>query len=202
MPPKSQEAYDLMKDERREKLLSAALRVLARRGLAATRIGDIAAEARASHGLVYYYFQSKEDIFIELVRRARDISTQSIRQIDALPLPPLERIRQMAHLILDSITAYDDSAFYFLLMIQASVSDTIPDEARKLLADDNTPMEVLVRLISAGQAAGAIHEGDPIQMALLFWAAIEGVAIYKIQMGNTLQHIQHEYLMRIFAAAS
>lgn len=198
MPPRSQEAYDQMKDERREKILSAALRVLSRRGLAATRIGDIAAEAGASHGLVYYYFKSKEEIFIELVRRASEISSQSILQIDQIPLPPLERISQMAHLIFDSITSYDDSAFYFLLMLQASVSDAIPEEARKLLGENNVPLEVMTRLITAGQADGSIREGDPIQLALIFWAAIDGMAIYKIQMGDALQQIEYGYLLRIF----
>ncbi|MGO4181547.1 TetR/AcrR family transcriptional regulator [Paenibacillus sp. TAF43_2] len=48
-------------------MLEAAMHVIARRGLAATKIADIAATAGISVGNVYKYFRSKEDIFQALV---------------------------------------------------------------------------------------------------------------------------------------
>src|SRR5215217_6740993 len=49
-------------EERRRAILDAAVRVFARKGAHATRVGDIAAEAGVSHGLLYHYFRSKEDV--------------------------------------------------------------------------------------------------------------------------------------------
>ncbi|WP_162987358.1 TetR/AcrR family transcriptional regulator [Metabacillus litoralis] len=41
------------------------MQVFARRGMVATKICDIPKEARLSHGLVYHYFKSREEIFYD-----------------------------------------------------------------------------------------------------------------------------------------
>ena len=42
--------------------LDAAVRVFARKGFHASRVGDIAEEAGVAHGLLYHYFRSKEEV--------------------------------------------------------------------------------------------------------------------------------------------
>jgi len=48
--------------------LEAALSVFAKKGFAASRIGDIAREAGIAKGTVYLYFESKEAVFTALLR--------------------------------------------------------------------------------------------------------------------------------------
>ena len=48
--------------DRRQELLDAAVRVFARKGFNASRVGDIAEEAGVAHGLLYHYFRSKEEV--------------------------------------------------------------------------------------------------------------------------------------------
>ena len=50
-----------MEDKRRQ-LLDAAVRVFARKGFHASRVGDIAEEAGVAHGLLYHYFKSKDQV--------------------------------------------------------------------------------------------------------------------------------------------
>jgi AcrR family transcriptional regulator len=57
-------------DARPAELLTAALRVFAERGFAATRLEDVAASAGVSKGTVYLYFESKEHLFEAVVREA------------------------------------------------------------------------------------------------------------------------------------
>ena len=47
---------EMIKDTRREQILSAALKIFAARGFAATKISDIVRAGGISHGLVYHYF--------------------------------------------------------------------------------------------------------------------------------------------------
>jgi len=61
--PRTAEANQLLKDARREAILAAARKVFAANGVGATRVSDIAAEARISQGLVYHYFPNKEALF-------------------------------------------------------------------------------------------------------------------------------------------
>jgi AcrR family transcriptional regulator len=63
----------LSREESRElttkRLLDAAQRLFARKGLSATSVEDIAAEAGYSRGAFYSNFDSKNDLFIEILRR-------------------------------------------------------------------------------------------------------------------------------------
>ena len=45
--------------EKRKLLLDAAVRVFAKKGYHACRVGDIAKEAGVAYGLLYHYFSSK-----------------------------------------------------------------------------------------------------------------------------------------------
>src|SRR5258708_38222896 len=56
--------------KRSRQILAAAARVFARQGYQAARVGDIAQEAGAAHGLVYHYFDSKEAVLEAVVRDA------------------------------------------------------------------------------------------------------------------------------------
>jgi AcrR family transcriptional regulator len=73
MSPRNEEQNEMIKDERREQILSAALREFATRGFAATKISDIVARGRMSHGLVYHYFKSKEELLVSLSKRFGEI---------------------------------------------------------------------------------------------------------------------------------
>ena len=56
-------------DAKRRLILDAAVRVFARQGYDASRVGDVAKEAGVAYGLVYHYFGSKEAV-LEAVFRA------------------------------------------------------------------------------------------------------------------------------------
>jgi AcrR family transcriptional regulator len=58
--------------EAREELLSAALRVFARRGYAQAGVDEIAAEAGYSKGALYWHFSSKEELLVALLEARVD----------------------------------------------------------------------------------------------------------------------------------
>ncbi|MEO1594533.1 MAG: helix-turn-helix domain-containing protein [Pseudomonadota bacterium] len=69
------------KDARRRLLLAAALDEFFERGFSAARMADIATRAELSKGTVYLYFESKDELFREL--------------IETLAVPNLETIERM-----------------------------------------------------------------------------------------------------------
>jgi AcrR family transcriptional regulator len=181
MSPRNEEQNELIKDERREQILSAALKVFAKKGFAATKISDIVARGGMSHGLVYHYFRSKEEIFFDLLKRAIATSVQSITQVEALEIPPLEKVRMIAQYILGGIESYEDSAYYFMIVLHASVMD-VPKEMAELISSSIISIRSLANIIAEGQKTGEIREGDPFGMTVTFFAAIEGLAVYKLAM--------------------
>jgi AcrR family transcriptional regulator len=80
--------------ERKQQLLDAAEALFASRGYRATRIADICAAAGVAKGLFYWYFETKESLFAELVRSVR----QQLRRAQAAAMDPeadaVTRLRQ------------------------------------------------------------------------------------------------------------
>lgn len=56
------------KEEKNQALIEAALVVFSRVGFAAAKMDDVASEASVSKGTVYLYFDSKEQLFEEMVK--------------------------------------------------------------------------------------------------------------------------------------
>ncbi len=184
MSPRNEEQNELIKDERREQILSAALKVFAYKGFAAAKISDIAARAGLSHGLVYHYFKSKEEIFLSLLGRALQTSAQSLLMVEQMPLSPIDKVRETAKYILGGIENYADSAYYFLIVSHASVMEGPSGEKDKMLGESLTAAQTMVRIITAGQQSGEITDGDPYEIAMTFFAAIQGLALYKLTYGG------------------
>ena len=64
-------------------ILDAAVRVFARQGFHTCRVSDIADEAGVAYGLVYHYFDSKDEILDTLFLERWDVMLEAIREIDA-----------------------------------------------------------------------------------------------------------------------
>lgn len=69
LSPGALPARQRRKAERPQELLDAALTHFVSKGLAATRMDDVAREAGVSKGTLYLYFPSKDELFKAVVRR-------------------------------------------------------------------------------------------------------------------------------------
>ena len=83
MPPASPLAHRRPRRERagqtRRVILAAAARIFAGTGLAGARIDAIAAAAGVNKALLYYYFQSKDDLYLAVLEdQFREFNRQAI----------------------------------------------------------------------------------------------------------------------------
>ena len=69
--PRTGEANALLKDERKESIMDAALRLFSISGYDTITINDITKAAHCSHGLFYHYFASKEELFHAIMEQTR-----------------------------------------------------------------------------------------------------------------------------------
>jgi AcrR family transcriptional regulator len=78
----------------REKLMRAAVAIVARDGMEAATTAAIAAEAGVAEGTLYRHFDSKDDLLIAAFRRMKaEVFVDAAAAIDA-SLPPPERLKQ------------------------------------------------------------------------------------------------------------
>jgi AcrR family transcriptional regulator len=77
---------------RRAELLAAAYQVVLERGLANTRVADVAAATNVSGGLIHYHFATKDDLLIEMLRSAASADIERARAIAAGRGTAIERL--------------------------------------------------------------------------------------------------------------
>ncbi len=67
MAPRTEEQFEVIREEKRKLIKSAALELFANEGYYPTSISQIAKNAGISKGLIYNYFESKEELIKEIV---------------------------------------------------------------------------------------------------------------------------------------
>lgn len=81
-------------DERRRRILDAALAVCEERGVHAARMEEVAARAQVSKGTLYRFFESKEELFlasiIDSYERGREVGAAGVGE----SADPVERLRR------------------------------------------------------------------------------------------------------------
>ena len=188
-----------MRDERRDQIMSAALRLFATRGLAATKITDIVAETGISQGLLYHYFRSKEDLYVALVRKAFEGMDDATCALEKMPLSPHEKIAKAITELLRLLETNDDFARYFMLTAQAGYSAATPDEAVAICRRHRQgPYEAIARIMRAGQRDGSIRRHDADELAVVFWTMIKGLAMHRATMGRQFKAPDPRILTAVF----
>jgi TetR/AcrR family fatty acid metabolism transcriptional regulator len=88
--------------DKRRIILDAAVRVFARQGFHRCRVSDIADEAGVAYGLVYHYFQSKDEVLDTLFLERWDVLLEAISEVDASSQPARDKLHAIAGFIIDS----------------------------------------------------------------------------------------------------
>ena len=78
-----------------DEIVAAAAKLFAERGYRAITIDDIGSSLDYTKSVVYYYFNSKNEILWQIFQRIYDSYFESIQEISARNLPPAEAIALM-----------------------------------------------------------------------------------------------------------
>lgn len=166
-----------IRDNRREEILRAALRVFADRGLKNATVSDIARAAGMSHGLLYHYFASKD----ALVEALFEQKFEGMRASSAAAFegegPVLPRMERACELMLAQTEQDPDLA---LFVTQALVSRAVPDALRARMAENGKlALDQLAVLIAEGQRTGEIaSDTSPESLATAVAALVRGLALF------------------------
>ncbi len=83
------------KKEKREKILETAITVFAKRGIANTKMTDIAEAAQIGKGTIYEYFHNKDQIFIDAFFHVMEKTENIIKKRISLNADPIEKLRSL-----------------------------------------------------------------------------------------------------------
>lgn len=195
--PRTKQQFDEIRSATKEKIIAAGLQVFAYRGLAATSIQDIASLAGISIGLMYHYYKSKEELFTDLVDMTLQAAAESTERMFNSDLSPADQISTFSKEVIDSIAENDEMSKMYLLMIHHTLAVEAPEKKLAMRAKGFAPLDHVKRSILAGQALGEVRSGDPDEMVVLYFSAIQGLAISRLTMGDRFVSPSPDLLNRL-----
>jgi TetR/AcrR family transcriptional repressor of bet genes len=87
------------REQRRQQLIDATMKCIARKGMSSTTLGDVAGEAGLSQGIVNLHFQSKDNLLAETLRYLADeYKAQFIRAYEESGPGAVEKLRALIEL--------------------------------------------------------------------------------------------------------
>jgi TetR/AcrR family fatty acid metabolism transcriptional regulator len=157
-------------EEKRRVILDAAVRVFARKGYHASRVGDIAEEAGVAHGLLYHYFSSKEELLETVFRETWSELLEAFARVAASDEAAVEQLRQVAAILLRSWRR--DPDLVRVLVREVGRSQTLPSRVDEIGA----VFQAIERIVERGQAEGELRDDvQPRLAAWIFYGAIEEI---------------------------
>jgi TetR/AcrR family fatty acid metabolism transcriptional regulator len=156
--------------DKRRLLLDAAVRVFARKGFHAARVGDIAEEAGVAHGLLYHYFSSKDEVLATIFRETWTDLLDAVDDVEQSDGGAREQLRQVSAILLRSWRRNPD-------LVRVLVREvTRSSEVERRIGEIDAAFEALERIVRKGQAGGELREDlDARIAAVVFYGALEEI---------------------------
>jgi TetR/AcrR family fatty acid metabolism transcriptional regulator len=161
---------DSVTADKRRLLLDAAVRVFARKGFHAARVGDIAEEAGVAHGLLYHYFSSKDEVLATIFRETWSDLLSAVSDVENSGENAREQLRQVAAILLRSWRRNPN-------LVRVLVREvTRSSEVERRVGEIDAAFEALERIIRNGQSAGQLRDDlDARLAAVVLYGALEEI---------------------------
>jgi TetR/AcrR family fatty acid metabolism transcriptional regulator len=157
-------------EERRRVILDAAVRVFARKGYHTCRVGEIAEEAGVSHGLLYHYFASKEEVLETVFRETWSDLLGAMRTVEESSASAPEKLRQVAAILLRAWRR--DPDLVRVLVREVARSPQLPGRVDEL----RQAFRAIERIVARGQEDGELRaDVDPQLASWILYGAIEEI---------------------------
>lgn len=165
-------------------ILEVAMREFAEKGLAGARIDDIAEAMRTSKRMIYYYFGSKEGLYIrvleEAYRRMREIEAD----LHLDDLPPEDALRKLVGFTVDYQLANPD--FIRLVMTENIHRGEYLAQSQAIQGLNVPAIEGLRRVYERGVKAGVFRTGiDAVDLHM----SISALSVFNVANRHTFSLI-------------
>ncbi|MEN6424710.1 MAG: TetR/AcrR family transcriptional regulator [Phycisphaerales bacterium] len=160
------------RQQHRQEILSAALRLFAEKGFHSVSMQEIAVAAEFATGTLYNFFPSKEELFFELLAATAEQGLGTI--LPALDGPDDERDKLSLFIRLHTRMAQEQATALRLYLLE-SRGRCLPGprvEAKKKEIDERVIVP-LSAVIAAGIRKGLFNNIDPVIAAKCLFAALE-----------------------------
>jgi AcrR family transcriptional regulator len=156
-------------DRTQREILDVATEEFAERGFAGGRVDEIAARTRTTKRMIYYYFGSKERLFVAVLERAYAGIRAAEQAIEVDHLEPVAAIRRLAELTFDHHESHPD--FIRLVSIE-NIHRAEHIAGREDFPGENSrAIELIEAILERGRADGSFtREIDAVDVHMMISA--------------------------------
>jgi AcrR family transcriptional regulator len=161
-------------EDRREQILEAALRVFAQKGFVRATNKDIAKEAGITPGLIYHYFESKEDLLKAAIEEHSPLRLIHTLPVEMLDQPPEKFLRFMAQQLL---TILEDEHFVRLMRVFLPEAIYHPEITSFNLPAMQEVVAFLARYLATKMESGEMRSANASLAAQIFGGSLMAFVI-------------------------
>ena len=150
-------------DRTKAEILAAAIREFSERGLNGARVDSIAARTRINKRMIYYYFKSKERLYIAVLEDAYRRIREAEKQLRLDDLPPSEAIRLLAEFTFDY--HWNNPQLAKLVVIENVHKGKNLSRSNSITGLNISIIDAIARVLRRGAEEGVLRTNiDPVEL--------------------------------------
>ena len=169
--PRNKQQNEQARDARKEQIRAEALKQFATKGLGAARIQDIAAGVGVAQDVTRR----------RLAEDALDKLIESTEKVQGMRGTARDKLVYSLRILLGTIEQDERFAQTCCLLAQSAAPLKLSESDREFLEEKRLfPYHILAEIIHEGQAEGSVVDGEPMELSLLFWSVVNGLAVHRV----------------------
>jgi AcrR family transcriptional regulator len=157
-------------DQTRARILQAAIKVFTEDGYSGGRIERISAEADSNDRMLYYYFGSKEKLFVRVLEHTYEQFNLAESTLRLDPSTPVQTLQQLVAFVWDYYVTHPE--FVAILSIENLHKGRHARQSSELRRLSGEAVGVLRPIIEAGQQQGVFRADLDIKHVYLMIASL------------------------------
>lgn len=170
--PKSKERCKEIREEMRNTILQKSLLYFARNGFAGTKISDLSKHIGIAQGTIYVYFESKEELFREILKIADSSEMlKKMKPLLAMPISAKKKLHILSETVLNRLV--EDETFAAMIALSTQM---LLEKNREYSSEETIYQTELYRytskIIEQGQKEKSVVAGSSMKLADYYWGVV------------------------------
>ena len=180
------------KENRRNTILKAARRLFFDRGFKAVTVDSIAAKSEISKGSIYLCFESKEEIYTQILIADNVALYERIKNFSSIEASASQLLHEFARIYVDFFLN-DKELFRILMtfMMQTGQMHLTEKQSVELIRSTNQNIAIISQIIQKGIDSGDFSPVSNVwQMQNAIWGMLNGVISLYLFTGNPIKRME------------
>ncbi len=170
--PKSKERCREIREEMRNTILQKSLLYFAKNGFAGTKISDLSKHIGIAQGTIYVYFESKEELFREILKIADSSEMlNKMKLLLALPISAKKKLHMLSETVLNRLVEDENFAAMIALSTQMLLEKNEEYSSEETIYQTDI-YRYTSKIIEQGQKEKSMVAGSSMKLADYYWGVV------------------------------